>query len=309
MVEDTVAVAMENRKELEKLCSVPLPEYESYQITAHKGTAYKHAMSVGVETAKTVFPDRLDDLKEITSDLKYPIMIKPVKSSGGRGIKVVNSKEELLSSYLEVHQSYPFPIIQENLGEGDVYDVVLLYNSRSELRASFIQRHVRKYPLITGPSTVQESVVYPEMLDIALKFMQGLNWYGIADLEFIVQKDMGKIKFLELNGMIWNSLQMGIIAGVDFPWLLYKIAMDGDIEPVKTYKTGIICRNLLPGDILHYIFNKDRENMNPPFFNVKGYNVKDDIISKEDPLPVLGFIAACLRYIFDKKMWKFLLRR
>lgn len=49
---------------------------------------------------------------------------------------------------------YPYPIIQEYLGEGDVYDVVLLYNSKSELRASFIQKQVRKYPLETGPSSV-----------------------------------------------------------------------------------------------------------------------------------------------------------
>ena len=49
---------------------------------------------------------------------------------------------------------YPYPIIQEYLGEGDVYDVVLLYNSKNELRASFIQKQVRKYPLETGPSSV-----------------------------------------------------------------------------------------------------------------------------------------------------------
>jgi len=102
---------------------------------------------------------------------------------------------------------------------------------------------------------------------------------------------------------------MGINAGVDFPWLLYKIAVDGDVEPVKQYQTGIMCRNLLPGDILHYIFNNDRKNMNPPFWSGKSDGIRDDIISKDDPMPIVGFITACLRYLFDKRMWKFLLRR
>lgn len=309
MDEDTVAVAMEHKEELEKLCSVPLPSYESYDITSDKGKAYKHALAVGVDIPKTAFPSGADNLHEITAHLKYPLMVKPVKSNGGRGITTVSSREDLLKTYLEVHEHYPYPVIQEHLGEGDVYDVVLLYNSYNELRASFVQRHVRKYPLVTGPSTVQVSVVYPEMLELALKYMEGLNWYGIADLEFMVQSETGEIKFIELNCKFWNSLQMGIYAGVDFPWLLYKIAVDGDVEPVGEYKAGIMCRNLLPGDILHFVFNKDRISMNPPFWSGKGYGIKDDIISKDDPMPVLGFFAACMRYVFDKKMWKFLLRR
>ncbi|KUO64419.1 MAG: hypothetical protein APF84_10625 [Gracilibacter sp. BRH_c7a] len=309
MDEDTVAVAMEHKEELEKICLIPLPEYDSYIITSDKGKAYKHAMSVGVNIPKTVFPEELDDIQKITEHLTYPLMVKPVKSNGGRGIQTAYNKQDILKIYQEVHEQYPYPIIQEHLGEGDVYDVVLLYNSRSELRASFIQKHVRKYPLVTGPSTVQESVIYPEMLEMAIEYMKGLNWFGIADLEFMVQKETGEIKFLELNCKFWNSLQMGINAGVDFPWLLYKIAVDGDVEPVKQYQTGIMCRNLLPGDILHYIFNNDRKNMNPPFWSGKSDGIRDDIISKDDPMPIVGFITACLRYLFDKRMWKFLLRR
>lgn len=309
MDEDTVAVAMEHKQELEEICSVPLPDYKSYDITSHKGKAYKHAMAVGVNIPKTVFPEGSEDLLEITADLKYPLMVKPVKSNGGRGIKTVYCKEELLKAYLEVHEHYPYPVIQEHLGEGDVYDVVLLYNSHNQLRASFIQKHVRKYPLVTGPSTVQESVLYPEMLEMALKFMEGLNWYGIADIEFMVRKGTGEVKFLELNCKFWNSLQAAIYAGVDFPWLLYKIAVDGDVEPVNQYKAGILCRNLLPGDILHFIVNKDRRNMSPHFWGDRNYKMKDDIISKDDPMPVVGFVMACIRYIFDRRMWKFLLRR
>lgn len=309
MDEDTVAVAMEHKEELEKICLVPLPAYESFVITSDKGKAYKHALSVGVNIPNTVFPDQLNDIESLTEHLTYPLMVKPVKSNGGRGIKTAHSKQDILKIYSEVHKQYPYPVIQEHLGEGDVYDVVLLYNSQNELRASFIQKHVRKYPFVTGPSTVQESVIYPEMLEMAIEYMKGLKWYGVADLEFMVQKETGEIKFLELNCKFWNSLQMGIYAGVDFPSLLYRIAVEGDVEPVKQYQTGIMCRNLLPGDILHYIFNKERKKMDPPFWSVTSDRVRDDIISKDDPLAVVGFIMACIRYIFDKKMWKFLLRR
>jgi len=146
------------------------------------------------------------------------------------------------------------------------------------------------------------------MLQMALTYMNGLEWYGIADLEFMVQKGTGNIFFIELNAKFWSSIQMGILAGVDFPWLLYRIATEGDVETVTNYDIGMKCRNLLPSDILHFIFSKNRKNMNPPFWCWKEYNMNDDITWKEDPLPAVGFFLACFRYLFDKEMWKFLLR-
>ena len=49
--------------------------------------------------------------------------------------------------------------------------------------------------------------------------------------------------------------------------------------------------------------------MQPPFLAGKKYGVYDDIISSKDPLPTLGFILACLRYLFDINMWKLIFKR
>jgi predicted ATP-grasp superfamily ATP-dependent carboligase len=307
MDEDTVTVAIKYRDELSKICRLPLPPTESCELALDKGKILKHALRTGVAHPKTVHPESLESLHEITAELEYPVLIKPLKSNGGRGIIEVEKKEELVESYKKVYKNYPFPIIQEHLGKGDVYDVSLLYNQKSELKASFIMKHVRLFPLELGVSTVQESVYCPEMLQMAMDFMKGLNWYGIADLEFMINHDTGKITFLEINPKFWNSLHIGVMAGVDFPYLLYQIAMGEDVQEVNTYTTGLRFRNLLPGDILHYIANKNRKDMDPPFWSTK-YDDNDDIYSKDDPLPVLGFILACLRYLFDIKMWRFLLR-
>lgn len=31
------------------------------------------------------------------------------------------------------------------------------------------------------------------------------------------------------------------------------------------------------------------------------HKIKDDILSMDDPMPAVGFFAACMRYVFDKK--------
>jgi hypothetical protein len=135
----------------------------------------------------------------------------------------------------------------------------------------------------------------------------GDNFAKAFDIQY-TDRD-GKLKFMEINPRFWNSLYMSMLAGVDFPWLLYKTALGEDIEEVSTYKTGIKCRWLLPGDLLHFLYNKDRWSMSPPFLGGRESNMYDDILSFHDPLPAIGFLLASIRYSFDRKMWSFMLKR
>lgn len=308
-VDDPVLeLVVANREKFAGLCHLPLPPTESFRIAADKGLTIKEALEAGLNCPETVFVDDLDQLTKIAESLEYPVIIKPRKSSGSRGIKKVTVKEDLCKSYLEVHGEYPFPLIQKYITTRAKYSVGVLFNKDSQLRASFVQKQLRHYPLDTGTSVVQESVWYPELLDQALKFFGNLKWYGLAELEFIIDDKSGKPLFTEINPRFWGCIYMAILAGVDFPWLLYEMAVKGDIEGVYDYQKDLRCRWLLPGDILHFLANPNRGKMNPPFLAGKKYNVYDDTLSWEDPLPILGFSLACLRYLFDRDMWKFILK-
>lgn len=309
MDDDTMNIVINHYEELKKFVALPIPSIEAYRITSDKGKTTKLAIESGLDCPKTVLPEDSDDLLELTSNMNYPLIIKPRISSGSRGLSIVNKSEDLVAIYKKIHKNYPNPIIQECIGLGDRYDVCLLFNSDSKLKASFVQKEIRHFPLKMGPSTVQESVWIPELIEKCMPLMKKLKWYGIVELEFMVDSRTGKIMFMEINPRFWNSLHMAVIAGVDFPILLYKLANNEEFKEVFNYKTGIQCRWLLPGDILHFLFNRDRLKLKPPFWWGSGHHVYDDIISKEDPLPALGFILACIRYLFDIKMWRFIFKR
>lgn len=309
MDDHTMEVVMSNRDSLEKLCRLPLPAVESYRIAADKALATIAAREAGLNCPETIYPQTIEEIPQLVSELNFPVVIKPRKSSGSRGIKVVSTLAELVPAYLLVHREYPFPIIQEYIPPGDKFDVCLLFNRSSQLRAAFVQKEIRFFPLENGPSTVQESVWYPELVEKATALLQQLNWYGVAEVEFMVDCRDGQPKFMEINPRFWGSLYMSMLAGVDFPWLLYRLAMEGDIEEVLTYTTGLKCRWSLPGDSLHFLVNKQRLAMDPPFISSAKSGVYDDILSFDDPVPTLGFFLACLRYLLDLEMWKFMFRR
>ena len=305
----TLEVMIRYREQIEQLCRLPLPETESYLSATDKALSTIAAQEAGLPCPATIVLESIDHLPQVVSKLNFPVVVKPRKSSGSRGIVLVRKKGDLVAQYSQVHKKYPLPIIQEYIDPGMKIDVCLRFDRHSQLKASFVQKEIRCFPLEKGPSTVQESIWCPELVAKATSLMQKLKWYGVAEIEFMVDPRDGQAKFMEINTRFWASLQMAILAGVDFPWLLYKLAMTGDVEEVFTYTTGIKCRWLLPGDILHFLYNKRRFAMDPPFFTTKKSGVHDDIVSLKDPLPTLGFFLACLRYLPDWHMWKFMFRR
>lgn len=309
MDDDTLAVAAKYYEELSKICEIPIPKPESYEAACDKGNSIRLAQEAGADSPNTVFVESLGALTGLAGNLSYPVIIKPRQASGSRGIRVAMDSEEFLEKYHTVHRDNPYPIIQEYIGVGERYDVCLLFDRKHQLKASFVQKELRHFPIPMGPSTLQESIYHPELLEMALKITEKLRWVGVIELEFMVDCKDGKLKFMEINPRFWASVQLAIFAGIDFPWLLYRIITEGDIEEHFTYQEGIRCRWLLPGDLLHFITNKERIAMSPSFWAGKREGIHDDIICKEDLLPVLGFILACLRYMFDRNMWKLMLRR
>ncbi len=309
MDDDTMSVAIKYRDELSDICKMYLPPSESYYIACDKKKTMEFATDCDVYAPKTYTLESIDELDELANKLSFPVVIKPKISSGSRGIRIIEEKADFKDEYLSIHSQYPLPIVQEYIGTGDRYDVCLLYNEKSELKASFVQKELRHFPLVHGPSTLQESIYFEDLIKISDKIMKKLKWVGIAELEFMFDDRDDKFKFMEINPRFWASLQLSIYAGIDFPHLLYRLVEEGDIENQFSYKDKIKCSWILPGEIFHFFANRKRFKMDPHLFSGKKKGVYDDIILKNDLLPVLGFILACFRYLFDFKMWKFFFKR
>lgn len=293
-----------NRQRIERYTRLPFVDADLAKKGNDKAYIMQYARERGIDVPTTYIVNDIERLAAIAKETAYPVLIKPRNSSGSRGIVCAKEKEELLRLYLKVHKEYPFPIIQEYIPDGgEVYGVGLLFNFQSELRASFVYKRLRSHPVRGGPSTLRESVKREEVGEIAGSLMKSLRWTGVAHVEFKIDPRDRKPKLLEVNPRFWGSLQLAIESGIDFPFLLFRLALEGDIEPVMDYNAGVRCRWLIPGDLLHFIKNPERLRLKPNFFDFK---IKDDIISLSDPMPIIGRISSVLAFLYDKEMKKLL---
>ena len=324
MEEETLLLIAKYRSEISRYTCLLAPDLNKIEFVRDKGNLIRFAESHGIPVPRTYesSPSEIPTTLTLPLDgggegggvnfsaIPVPAVIKPRISSGSFGIVYVKKKEDLASFYQSVHERYPFPLIQEYIPDGGgTFGLSALFDEKSNVKAAFIHKKLRMYPVQGGPSTLREGVEHPQIMELGLSLLKSLNWVGIAMVEFKVDPRDGIPKLMEVNPRFWGSLQLAIFSGVDFPYLILKMAQGEKFDPVLQYPVGRRSRWLLFGDILHFFNNPERFHLQPSFWEFFDPNTCYDIISKKDPFPILGAMATFFTFLYDPEMKRFLERR
>jgi predicted ATP-grasp superfamily ATP-dependent carboligase len=212
---------------------------------------------------------------------------------------------------LDIFKIFPF-LIQKKV-EGPGVGIFLLMKN-GEVLADFAHRRIREKPPSGGVSVLCESIKPPkDALHAAVKILKKLDWTGVAMVEFKVDQEENKANLLEVNARFWGSLQLAVTAGVDFPYLLYRMAKGENIEEPDGYKIGIKSRWEL-GDLDHLLI---RLFKNPAKLNlIPGYPsrmtllgeflsdffrpyVKNEVFQNNDTKPFFHEMKKYIKYFFN----------
>ena len=297
----SLAPLSKNKEEVEKHARFPFLDYDKLKGGRDKALTIIQAKKCGIKVPETIIIKGEDDIERIQEQLCFPVILRPRVSRGSRGLFKIKDSRELILTYRGALPKYGPMIVQEYIPWGGMnYDVSMIMNKRSEPRAIFVDRAIRIYYGFIGPQVLGEGVEYPELKDLAIRLLQALNWYGPAQIEFRIDPRDQKPTLMEVNSRFWGSLHLGIVSGIDFPYLLYQMAMNGDISPVLDYRKGIKARWLLPGDIMHLIYNPERKRVLiswiKDLFNI---NIRLYIPARDDPLPVFGALLEILEMLIS----------
>jgi predicted ATP-grasp superfamily ATP-dependent carboligase len=307
MEEETLLLLAKHQSEISKYTYLLIPNLQKIEFVRDKGNLIQFAETHGIPTPKTLYEPPTPTLPPWAGGECEGYVIKPRISSGSFGIAYVKKREDLVPFYQRIHTRYPFPLIQEWIPDGGgTFGFSALFDEASNVKAAFVHKKLRMYPVEGGPSTLREGVEHPQVMELGLSLLRSLNWVGVAMAEFKVDPRDGIPKLMEVNPRFWGSLHLAIASGVDFPYLILKMAREEGFAPVLQYSVGKRCRWLLFGDILHFLTNPRRFHLHPSFFHFFEPNTSYDIISKEDPLPVLGAMATFFTFLYDPEMKRFL---
>jgi len=282
---------------------VPFMSFQKLFEVHNKETLHALAYGLGIPVPWTFAPQTMDDVRNISKKVSYPVVIKPKKSTSSQGVMYAQSDEECLAifkRYGETARIPPdeLPLIQEYI-PGDGYGVSVLFN-KGELRAFFTHKRLREFPLTGGPSTLRESVRNPQMERIAIDLMKACGWHGVAMVEFKLHRETLQPYLIEVNPRFWGSVNHAIVSGVDFPYLLYTMAVKGDVPPVLDYRIGIKTRFLFNDLRALYAMHKKKKDLLALFSEVFARYPSDEF-AWDDPLPFMIYFGHKMAASFHKK--------
>lgn len=292
--EETFLIA-KHKTRLEKHVKMAVSDYEQI-LTAHNKDRWSRvALVLGIPIPQS-YP--IAQAKAAAQSLHYPVLLKPAQGGGGWAITQANSPEELLrllegNDVAGVGQERFFA--QEKI-TGEVHCVAMLM-SRGQYRAKVAYKQLRDYPVTGGQATLRISIRSEEAERNLQKLLEHLQWHGVCQADFIVDAKTGTPYLIDLNPRFWGSLAQAIASGVDFPYLYYKLIMDGDVETVAGFKTGVVTRWLggdLMGFLPHLRASKSRLAFLEGFFFPEKRPEYYDDFSLADPLPFFTWTSDML---------------
>jgi predicted ATP-grasp superfamily ATP-dependent carboligase len=177
-----------------------------------------------------------------TLDARFPLVLKPAFKEGRNAFTMakawrVNDRRSLLMRYDEARSLVDTEVIvlQEFIpGAGEAqFSYAALWGSQGPV-ASLVARRARQYPVEFGfNSTFVETVDRPEVENLAVRLLNAIGYTGLVEVEFKYDARDGHYKLLDINARTWTWHMLGCRAGVDFPYLMWRMAHGEPVQPVR----------------------------------------------------------------------------
>jgi acetyl-CoA carboxylase, biotin carboxylase subunit len=202
--------------------------------------------------------DSVEQAVEVARKIGYPIMLKAAAGGGGKGMRLVERREELAAA-LEAARSEA----QRAFGDGEVYIEKAIVNPRhiemqiladehghtvylGERECSIQRRHQKV--LEESPSVIVGADMRRRMGDVAVRVAKAAGYSNAGTIEFLVDQEKN-FYFLEMNtrlqvehpvtelvtGLDLVHLQIRIAAGETLPFRQEDVAIRGHAIECRIY--------------------------------------------------------------------------
>lgn len=215
----------------------------------HKKTLlHDSCVQLEVPTPRIEIVDDEADFLEKVKQFEIPVVLKADQTNSAKGVYYLTDPTSLLTTYRQARKEIVGTLFLQELVTGHGYGVSVLMN-RGRCRARFTHKRLREKTFSGGTSTARVSTRNQQLEDAAVKLLSGVGFHGVAMVEFKYDEVTDNFWIIDVNPRFWGSLALPIACGVNFPYLLYQMITQGDVDPVTEYEQGVVARWVL-GDLL-----------------------------------------------------------
>ena len=208
-----------SRERLGERFRYPFPVWDVLAPIQSKRHQLEQASALGVATPQT--------RDAPTDDLGFPVLVKPSDPTGFRrrfGKQAVRCETRAeLDAAFDRARSFD-PLVQEFVPGGDdqLYTLGAYLSRDGEALGVFSGRKLRQSPAGVGTCRVGEAVWVDDVVEQGLALLRGLQFHGVAQVEFKRDPRDGAYKLMEVNPRLWQWHGLAAECGVDVTAIAYR---------------------------------------------------------------------------------------
>ncbi|MBN2103316.1 hypothetical protein JW835_04660 [bacterium] len=235
--DETIFTISKNKDLLSAYFKVTTPAWDCVKYAYNKKLTYSIAENAGIPIPKTYYPASEKDLPHLK--LNYPVVLKPAvvyrffKRTKTKVFQI-NNEDDLFKYYRLACSIIPKEeiMLQEKIQDAcnNLYSFCPWFKNKQVL-AQVTAKRLRQHPMEFGQaSTLAVSMRVPELETLGVELLRAINFYGICEIEFLLDSRDHKYKLLEINPRVWGWHTIASAAGVNLPWYLYSDMMGKEIR-------------------------------------------------------------------------------
>jgi D-aspartate ligase len=178
----------------------------------------------------TLFCERAEDIESIKKKISFPCIIKPsekdVNFSFHRKYKskilLVENKDDLEKKLINLLSEKHKLVVQELVNPKPGKEISWYgYRGKSGEIFGMTARQKRKSPQMGGTATFIEAEEIPQVYPCVHQALKVLDFWGICEMEFMLDERKKEYKLIEFNPRCWLQLSLATEAGLNLPYLTY----------------------------------------------------------------------------------------
>lgn len=232
--------------------ALKLPGHDSYEtsLTVHNKDKFREVTrSLGIKTPRSICCYDLNDVKKACRELDFPLVIKPVDLTGGKGVEICRNESEALKSAEKAFSaSNQSRILAEEYVDGKSYGTSCILKNHKVVCSVFGNEYyfINKY-LVAGACSagdLSDEAKNTLCSDIE-KISRRLGLCdGLFHTQFVVDKS-GAPVIIDPCRRAPGDLYVRFaqyVTGADFPEMIVKSELGMDFEPPVPQKQRYIAR-------------------------------------------------------------------
>jgi predicted ATP-grasp superfamily ATP-dependent carboligase len=190
----------------------------------------------------------------ITPGVRFPVVLKwsdPNRVFAAlkmRGLPLHKAEfaltqDDLRAKLVPYRDIGEFPMIQEYVPGHGLGQCVFMH--RGEPLRQFQHRRLREWPPEGGFSTACEAIPlteHRELMTRSVELLRGMDWEGVAMVEYRVDAVTGRAVLMEVNGRFWGSYPLAFHSDAQFALLTYAVLGNAELPTLPPPRGDLRCR-------------------------------------------------------------------